>query len=232
MPFRLLLFDVDQTLLVSGGAGRRAMDRAIEELYGVENAFSGTQPAGKTDPVIFREMLDRAGVAVDDWEGATTAIAERYLEHLAREVPPSPRARLMPGVVELLETLHGRRDVALGLLTGNLEGGARLKLGRFGLNRFFAFGAFSSDHVERPRLVPVAVARAEAYCRRRIGLGPHVVIIGDSPLDVACALANGATAVAVATGSSTPAELAAAGAHLVLRDLSDTADVVRKLTDL
>ena len=228
-PPRLLLFDVDQTLLVSGGAGRRAMDRAVEELYGVPDAFRGTRPAGKTDPAIFREMLDRAGVEVDDWNEAVRTIGDRYLQHLAEEVPRSTGARLMPGVEPLLRALHGRDDVALGLLTGNLEGGARLKLSRFGLNRFFAFGAFSSDDAQRPNLVKVAVARAEDHLGRPVGLGPHVVVIGDTPLDVACALANEVTAVGVASGSYPVDELETAGAHLVLPSLEPADEVVEKL---
>ena len=113
---RILLFDVDQTLLVSGGAGRRAMDRAVEDLFGVPNAFRGTRPAGKTDPAIFREMLERAAVAVEDWDQAIEGIGARYLQHLAEEVPRSPRARLMPGVVPLLESLRIAGAVMVNLV--------------------------------------------------------------------------------------------------------------------
>jgi phosphoglycolate phosphatase-like HAD superfamily hydrolase len=114
-------------------------------------------------------------------------------------------------------------------LTGNYERTARIKLERFGLNHHFPFGAFGSDDGDRTRLPPVAVARAETFSGRPIGLGRHVMIIGDTPLDVGCALANGATAVGVATGNYSQSELQEAGAHLVFEDLSETGSVVEAL---
>jgi phosphoglycolate phosphatase-like HAD superfamily hydrolase len=226
---RLVLFDIDATILKSGGAGRRAMERAFAELYGLDNAFDGIVPDGNTDPLIFREILRMRVGEVDDEDAAVRAVGERYLHYLSDEMTRSEAAELMPGVVEVLEGLAQDAGVTLGLLTGNLERGARIKLARFDLNRFFDFGAFSSDDEVRRRLVPIAVRRAEARCGDRICLGSQVLVVGDSPLDVACALANGATAVAVATGRSGAVELARCGAHIVFDDLSNPQVVLEAL---
>jgi phosphoglycolate phosphatase-like HAD superfamily hydrolase len=226
---RLVLFDLDSTLMRSGGAGMRAMRRAFDERFGIADAGPDIVPDGKTDPIIFREMLAAHAVGRGREELEIAALAASYEAFLREEMPTSIGAHLMPGVVELLEELEAMDGVALGLLTGNLEVTARLKLERFGLNRFFAFGAFASDHGQRDRLPPVAVARAERHIGAPIGLGAHVVIVGDTPLDVACALEHGATAAGVATGRFTVEELLAAGAQLAFEDLSDTAAVLAGL---
>jgi phosphoglycolate phosphatase-like HAD superfamily hydrolase len=227
---KLLLFDIDGTLMLSGGAGFRAMDRAIEARYGIVDATEGILPDGKTDGLILREVLRVRGLAAADEDAAVAELMTAYEPLLAEEMSDSP-ARLMPGVVELLEAISEIDGVMLGVLTGNFEEAARIKLGRLDLNRFFAFGAFGSDHEERDLLPPVAVARAEEHAGRRIGLGRHVLIIGDTPRDVACALANGATAVGVASHRFSVDELATAGAHIVFPNLEDTAGVVAALTE-
>jgi phosphoglycolate phosphatase-like HAD superfamily hydrolase len=226
---KLLLFDIDGTLMLSGGAGFRAMERAIEQRYGVTGATEGVVPDGKTDLLILREVLRASGLAVGDEERAMRELMTMYEGYLAEEMPTSP-AVLMPGVPELLETLSVVDGILLGLLTGNFEHTARIKLDRFDLNRFFPFGAYGSDHEDRIRLPAVAVARAETHSGRPIGLGRHVHVIGDTPLDVACALANDATAVGVANHRFSVEELEAAGAHIVFPDLTDTAAVVAALT--
>ena len=223
----VLLFDVDHTLLAAGGAGFRAMDRAFLELYGVDHATRGIVPDGKTDPMLFSEALVRCRLAP---AGAPPppGLVTRY-EGLFPEEMTAPPATLMPGVSELLDALAGRDDVALGLLTGNLETTAKIKLATFGLDRHFAFGAYGSDHADRLELPPIAVERAERLTGRRIGLGPHVVVVGDTPRDVDCARASGATAVGVATGRSSVRQLLDAGAHAALQDLSDTERSLRAL---
>jgi phosphoglycolate phosphatase-like HAD superfamily hydrolase len=226
---KLLLFDLDGTLMLSGGAGDRAMSRAFLERWGVEGAFRGIIPDGKTDPMIFREIMRTRGIPAPDEKKAIGELAEIYERHLAVEMPASPDARIMPGVVELLEALSKRRDVHLGLLTGNFEKTARIKLARFDLNRFFLFGAFASDSEIRAELVPIAVAKAEAHIRHKIGLGRHIVVIGDTPLDIRCALDNEVTAVGVASAHFTKEQLLAAGPHLCFDDLSDTAGVLAAL---
>ena len=218
---KLLLFDIDGTLMLSGGAGRRAIDRAFFEIHGIRNAFDGVVPDGNTDPAIFREIFANHDLRVADDSPAFREIVQRYVEFLPAEVLDSDQAHLMPGAAGLLNHLSKSDDVALGLLTGNFEVTARIKLDRFGLNEFFAFGAFGSDDGIRSRLVPVAVERAVAYLGRNIGLGRQVVVIGDTPQDVECALVHGATAIGVAASRYTVADLEAAGAHHALPTLED-----------
>jgi phosphoglycolate phosphatase-like HAD superfamily hydrolase len=224
---KVLLFDVDHTLLAAGGAGFRAMDRAFVELYGVESATRGITPDGKTDPMLFGEALVRCRLAAAG-SPPPPELVRRY-ETLFPEEMAAPPAELMPGVRELLHALSGHPQVLLGLLTGNLERTARLKVATFGLDHHFAFGAYGSDHGDRLRLPPIAVERAERLAGRTIGLGRHVVIVGDTPRDVVCAHAWGATAVGVATGRSSTRQLLDAGAHLVFEDLSDSLGFIEAL---
>jgi len=207
--------------MLSGGAGRRAIDRAFLELFGIENAFGSVVPDGNTDPAIFREIFATHDLLVADGSPAFAATARLYESHLQREMESSSEAHLMPGVLPLLDHLAANDDFALGLLTGNFEATARIKLEHFGLNRFFSFGAFGSDHGIREHLVPIAVRRAEALLERSIGLGPQVVVVGDTPRDVECALAHGATAIGVAASRYSVDDLETAGARHALRTLED-----------
>jgi phosphoglycolate phosphatase-like HAD superfamily hydrolase len=218
---KLLIFDIDGTLMLSGGAARRAMNQAFLQLHGIESAFGAIVPDGKTDPLIFREIFANHDVDVSDEAAVFTDIRELYARYLVEEMPRADKARLMPGAIPLLEKLSDDRGLSLGLLTGNFETTARIKLGRFGLNRFFPYGAFASDNADRERLLPVAVQRAETFLGRPIGLGPHVIVIGDTPRDVECALIHGATAIGVAASRYTIADLESAGAHTVLPSLED-----------
>ena len=162
---------------------------------------------------------------------AFAEVATRYTYHMRDEMARSENARLMPGVIPLMEMLGRRADVRLGLLTGNFEATARIKLDRFDLNRFFPFGAFGSDDGVRTRLVPIAVERAEAYSGGEIGLGPQVVVIGDTPQDVECALVNGATAIGVAASRYSVEDLIAAGAHHAMDDVElDLAELDRDVS--
>ena len=227
---RLLLFDIDGTLLLSGGAGTRALNRTFEELFGVAGGFTGIPVAGRTDPLILGDALDRAGIVAD--AAARERFLARYCEHFEREIVyPGPRKGLMPGVRRLLDRLQERPDVACALVTGNVARAARIKLEYFDLWRYFGFGAYGDDAPVRDALVPIAVERA-----RRIQVevrGPDdVVVIGDTPLDVQCAAAAGACSVAVATGSYDETALRAAGAHAVLPDFSATETVVDTLLGL
>jgi len=218
---RVVLFDIDGTLLRTGGAGRRTMNQIFHQLWGVDDAFEGVSADGKTDPMIFREMLRRHEVEVEEERTAIAEIRRRYEAGFEAEMATSP-AMLMPGVESLLAALNARADVAVGLLTGNLEITARIKVEHFGLGGYFPFGAFSSDHEVRRRLPPVAVRRASRWMGQPIRLGRHVAVLGDTPHDIDCALANGCTAVGVATARYTSEELRAAGAHITLADLSST----------
>ena len=215
----LLLFDIDGTLLLSGGAGFRALTRTFEEFFGVADGFSGIPVAGRTDALILQAAITRAGLRVDEHD--RTRFHTRYCGILEEEIRhPGPRKGLMPGVSALLEVLDTRPDACSGLLTGNFARAARIKLEHFGLWRYFACGAYGDDAAERNQLVPIAVERA-----RRAGVVvdsfSDVVVVGDTPLDVQCAVAAGARSVAVATGSYDETALRDAGADTVLTDLSD-----------
>ena len=216
---RLLLFDIDGTLLLSGGAGTRALNRTFEELFGVGGAFTGIPVAGRTDPLILGDALDRTGIVADG--AARERFLARYCEHFEREILYSgPRKGLMPGVRRLLDRLQDRPDAACALVTGNVARAARIKLEHFEVAHYFACGAYGDDAPRRDDLVPIAVERA-----RRAGIDvsspSRVVVIGDTPLDVQCAAAAGARSVGVATGPFTEKELQRAGAAAVLPDLTD-----------
>lgn len=216
---RLLLFDVDGTLLLSGGAGKRALNRAFAGLFAVTDAFEGIPVAGRTDTLIFRDALARSSVEVD--QGSRTAFYTLYYECLEQEIRrPGPRKGLMPGVRGLLERLADEAHVISGLLTGNFARAARIKLEHFGLWRHFCCGAYGDDAAERDDLVPIAIARARR-AGVRVDAGRDAVVIGDTPLDVRCAAAGGARSIAVATGGYDEATLRASGADAVLPDLAD-----------
>lgn len=217
---RLILFDVDGTLLSAGGAPRRAFRRALIEHFGTEGGSAAGEFAGKTDPQILYELMGAAGFAEDHIDERIDAVFDHYLTGLEGELTVETRHRLYPGVSELVPTLAADPRVVLGLVTGNVRRGARLKLRHFDLWRHFAVGAFGSDDRVRDRLPPIAIARAERATGRRFE-GEEVVIVGDTPADIACARAVGALAVAVATGVPSRPVLVAAGPDLLLDSLAD-----------
>ena len=222
----LILFDIDGTLVLTGGAGGRAMSLAFEELFAIPSAFQGIPMAGRTDTWILADAALVHGIPAHDPRLAR--FPETYLRHLANELdqPSALRKGLMPGVRELLEALAPRSDVYLALLTGNYEAGARLKLEYFDLWRYFSCGAFGDDAPHRNVLVPKALARV-AECGGPAFAAADALVIGDTPLDVGCAAIVGARSLAVATGSHSVEELRTAGADIVVQDLSDTEEVVR-----
>jgi phosphoglycolate phosphatase-like HAD superfamily hydrolase len=249
---KLLLFDVDGTLVLTGGAAVRAMNDAFHEVFGVAGAFEHVPMPGRTDGAILADAFTRAipqsqiladalsaaGVRPADGEIARykAAYFRRFEEEIHSPVPVDPvrptRHRfkgVLPGVRELLDALHARPDVFLGLLTGNYEQGARIKLEYFDLWRYFRCGAYGDDSLDRHALVPVAVARS-----REAGCPPvdpeDVVIIGDTPLDVACAREAGVSCLSVATGGYGADALRTAGADSVFESLEDTDAVVDCLT--
>lgn len=212
---RLVLFDIDGTLIDSGGAGTRSLNLAFLELFSIENAFHGISMAGKTDTQIMREGLMKHSISVNDLD----SVAEAYLRNLEREINNN-RRHIKPGIHELLEKLSHMKEIQLGLLTGNLERGARIKLEPFGLNKYFPTGAFGSDDEDRNRLLPIAIKRFEALCLKKIGIEESIVV-GDTPLDVHCSKPYGAVCIGVATGPYSMDTLIAAGADYVVKDLSD-----------
>jgi phosphoglycolate phosphatase-like HAD superfamily hydrolase len=226
---RLVLFDIDGTLLWSDGAGRRAIHRALAETFG-ETGPADHRFDGKTDPQIVREMMRIAGRDDADIDHRMPSLFARYVACLEEELcDPAHHASPLPGVVELLDVLSRRPDVALGLLTGNLIEGARAKLRAVGIDpELFLIGAFGSDHEDRPELPAIAQRRA----RERLGIdvpGRHVIVIGDTPADVQCGRSIGARAIGVATGRYAQDELRAHGAVTVFADLTDTCAVVEAI---
>lgn len=222
---RLVLFDIDGTLMSTGGVGRLAFKRAMEEVYGPMPALSEWTFAGKTDPQIVNEVLASAGHGPEAIEKRRDEVLARYLRYLEASLPESPQCHAKPGVHALLEALAAHEDVSLGLLTGNLEPGARIKLTPFGLFDYFAFGAYGSDHADRRELPAIAVERAESLWGYRYS-GKQIVIIGDTEHDIRCGASLGVRAIAVATGPYGVSELEAHGADAVFADLADTEAVL------
>jgi phosphoglycolate phosphatase-like HAD superfamily hydrolase len=218
---KVILFDIDGTLILSGGAGMRALNRACEEITGLSDAFADVAVAGRTDRIIIHDAMRRAGRDLDGH--LLSALRSRYLQLLQEEIQLRGRGvkAILPGVRELLDVLAAREDVFLGLVTGNFEEGARIKLEYFDLWRYFRCGAYGDDAADRNELVPVAWRRA-LECGVNAADGDNTFVVGDTPHDIACARAAGARPIAVATGGFTADQLREAGAAEVLPDLSDT----------
>lgn len=240
---RLILFDIDGTLIDSGEAGTRSLNLAFEEVLAVKHAFGGISMAGKTDIQIIREALDKFGFKTE--EKTVGQILKAYTAHLLVEMN-NDRKHIKPGINDILERLSGKRNCVIGLLTGNIEDGAKIKLDAFGLTGYFnlsndlqdfsshegsdaeppplslmPFGAFGSDNEDRNKLLPIAVSRFKAFSGRTVAY-EDCVVIGDTPFDVQCAKPYGATVVAVATGPYPAEHLRMTEADMVLGSLSDS----------
>ena len=227
MRQRLVLFDIDGTLLSAGGVSARALEAALVQTYGTAGPADGYDYSGKTDPQIVRELMREAGLGDAAIETGRPLALQRYRHLLAEAIRPE-HVRAKPGVLALLEALERTPGVHLGLLTGNLEPCARLKLQPLGANGFFAFGAYGSDDEDRYRLPAVALARAH----EETGIafeGRDAVIVGDSVHDVLCGRGVGVRAVAVATGKTSPAVLEGAAPDALVPDFSDTAAGMRAI---
>jgi phosphoglycolate phosphatase len=225
---RLILFDIDGTLL-SGGPAKDAFHQALLHVFGTAGPIDSWEFSGKTDPQIARELLRRDGVTDRDIDAGFPTLWSHYLEGLESRLPGRP-PRALPGVTPLLDALRREAEVALGLVTGNLARGAALKLGAACIDGPFPVGGFGSDHEERNELPGVALARAQARWGRRFA-PDQVVVVGDTPRDVACGKAHGLRTLAVATGRFGPDALAATGPDQTLEDLSETERVLRLLLD-
>lgn len=225
MTRRLVLFDIDGTLLTAAGAGRRAYERAMEAVYGPVGSLANHPFGGKTDPQIAHEVLGPLGFTAERIDAGLQEMLGLYLGHLGDAMPSHPGVRLMPGVELLIARLKAESNVTLGLLTGNVQAGAKLKLEHFGLFHHFLLGAYGSDSGIRKELPPIAVARAEALMGYRHA-GKQVVIIGDTEHDIACGRGLGVRAIAVATGQHGVDELATHDPDHVFADLSSTDDVL------
>jgi phosphoglycolate phosphatase-like HAD superfamily hydrolase len=229
VPRKLVLFDIDGTLLHTRGAGRRAIHAALLAELGAV-APDGVRFDGKTDPQIVRELLSGAAHPDAEDERRIAAVCRRYVTLLETELnAPQARTTVYPGALPLLDLLERRGDAVLGLLTGNVAEGARLKLRAAGIApERFRVGAFGSDHADRSCLPAIAAERA-APLFVQVPRGEDVVIVGDTPADMTCGRAIGARAIGVATGSYTADELASAGAFAVFADLSEPELVARAI---
>jgi phosphoglycolate phosphatase len=223
---RLILFDIDGTL-VRGRAARQAFEVALRHAYGTAGAIDGHDFSGKTDPQIARELLTGAGMDDARVDAGLPRLWERYLHELEARIAGEPY-RVLPGVPALLDALDASGEAALGLVTGNVVGGARLKLGSVGLFERFRVGGFGSDHELRNRLPRIAIDRARAAWGKEFDRA-DVWIVGDTPLDVACAVHEGVRTLAVATGRHSADELRACGADVVAEDLTDLEGALRTL---
>ncbi len=225
---RLLLFDIDGTLVLTGGAGSRAMTRAFAQTHGLEDALRKVDLAGRTDRIIMRDALTHAGLPHEDVD--VDAFRSAYCAALREEITQAGTGRrgLLPGVRPLLDALAGREDVRLALLTGNFRASAEIKLAQFDVWRYFTWGAFADDAIERDDLIAVAHARHETEHGHVIA-PDSVVVIGDTPHDIRCARAGGAKAVAVATGNYDLASLERHRPDALFADLTDTPAVLAAL---
>jgi len=224
---RLVLFDIDGTLLSAGGISARCLGDVLAEVFGETGPMDGYDYSGKTDPQIVRELMRGAGRDDVEIEQKRPAVLERYATHLANTLRPE-HVTPKPGVHDLLLALQEEPRATLGLLTGNLEPCARTKLLPLGIADLFGFGAFGSDHEDRYRLPALALERARAATGRRYE-GGEVVIVGDSIHDVLCGRSLGVRAVAVATGRTSLEALRAQGPQRALSDLSDTRRAVEAI---
>lgn len=223
----LILFDIDGTLVLTGGAGVRAMTHALREVFGIAGGLGEVPVAGRTDAWILAQVAALHGVPCDG--DRVRRFHDCYVTHLAREVAePGPRKGVLPGVRPLLDVLSTRDDVYLGLLTGNYYQGARIKLQHFDLWRYFGAGAFGDEAHDRNGLLWTAIDRVASDGGPAVD-PTDVVVVGDTPLDVGVAVAGGARSLAVATGNYTADALRVSGADTVVDTLSNLEEVLEAL---
>lgn len=221
---RLILWDIDSTLVNTGAAGQHALVRATKERFGSDD-LTGVEIAGRTDRAIAQQILQKYDAPITD--ANIDSFLDRYIAFLPEELPRR-NGRVLPGIRELIEYLAGQPDTTLGLLTGNLERGARLKLDHYDLWDFFPFGAFADDHHDRNALGPCALTRAVTHAGFEFR-PERVDVVGDTGHDVACGKAFGARTIAVATGSWSRERLAECAPDFLFDDLANVDEVKRTL---
>ena len=228
---RLFLFDIDGTLVTARGAGREAFNRALREVFGTLGpAEAAYDFRGKTDPRILHDLMSSAGFHAAEIDARAATFFAVYARELADVIGDGRRVEVLPGIPELVRALAERDDAVVGLLTGNVEAGARVKLAPTGLWPYFRLGAFGSDHADRRALPAIACVRARSLVAHTFPFD-RVTIIGDTPLDVDCARACGARAVAVATGFYGYDDLEGCAPDLLFNDFSDVARALTVLTE-
>ena len=219
---KLVLFDIDGTLIADGGAAREAFASALGEICGYHGDLRRYDFSGRTDPQITSMVLHDAGFSDEQIAERAPQLWTVYLRELAIHATPE-RVRVLAGIQDLLDRLAAIDHITLGLLTGNIEPGARLKLAPADLNHDFPFGAFGSDSANREELPPVAVERASKIDGHRFQ-GREVVIIGDSIYDVRCGVPHGATTIAIASGKTPAEKLRAENPHHFFHSAKELAD--------
>jgi phosphoglycolate phosphatase len=217
------LFDIDGTLLSSGGAGKAALEAAFSQEFGVPLRHH-VPYAGRTDRAIMRDLFRLHDM--DDSAANTGRLMEAYLARLPASLT-AHQGRVLPGIAALLDWLATTGRFSIGLLTGNIRAGAKVKLGHYGLYDRFAFGGFGDHHFDRDDVAREAHAQIHAHLGRPVA-SDKIWVIGDTPLDVKCARAIGARVVAVATGQHSVAQLQAAAPDVVLADLSDHRELLSR----
>jgi phosphoglycolate phosphatase-like HAD superfamily hydrolase len=221
---KLILFDLDGTILLSGGAGARAVNRACKKIHGIEDVMDRIMPDGKTDKAILRE-ISRV-IEKDFSPDQVNGLFKEYLIFLKEEVTNSTEYRVMPGIPELIRALYERDNIIIGIATGNIEEAALIKLERSGLSHYFKFGGFGSDFENREELIRIAIERGEQFLNYERKF-ERVFVIGDTPLDVIHARAAGAKTVAVATGSYSVSDLERCNPDYLFENFSDFESVLR-----
>ncbi len=229
---RLVLFDIDGTLLNSGGVGRASMQGALREVFGSPGSPSYRYD-GKTDKQIVRDVMRMEGHTDEHIDSRMGALIDRYLDGLKQGIESRKfDVRPLEGVVEILDALEARDDVVLGLLTGNVEKGARAKLSAAGIDPDrFRVNAFGSDHEHRPKLPAIAQQRAGQHLGRPVA-GEKVIVIGDTPADIECGRELGARAIGVASGHYSVADLEKHDPYAVFPSLKDTQKVLDTILDV
>lgn len=226
---KLLLFDIDGTLIRTAGIGRDSMEEAFAQVFGPENGLKDIEMMGRTDPSILKEVLQNHNLV---WSPTKELeFKETYFKILEKNIDsPKPGKRLCPGILELLTALNERTDIALGLLTGNWRYGSYLKLKHFNIDNFFSIGAFSDDSEDRNQLVPFAVERFKKEYDQSL-TSKDIFVIGDTPKDIACARPHGAHSVAVATGFHNLESLEAANPDFLFENFEETDKIIKIFTN-
>jgi len=225
---RVLLFDIDGTLIHGHGVGHRSLVRAMRDVFGTAGTDEEYDWRGKTDPLIVRDLLRQAGIPEETIAARLPECFDRYVRHLEASLADGHRIDVLPGIATLLPALAACGEALIGLLTGNVERGAIAKLRPTGLLPFFRVGAYGSDDPDRRRLPSIARERIRTLTGRGVDFA-EITIIGDTPLDVDCARACGARAVAVATGQHSISELAACDPDDIFPSFADAEAALRAL---
>lgn len=227
---KLVLFDIDETMIHSDGVGRRALGRALNEVFGTQRVISGIKFSGKTDPQIISEVLNQNRIDVPDISVKLESAFEIYTGYLQEEIDRAEEFSLHTGVSEILARLNSHHKAFLGLLTGNIEEGARIKLNRFDLNHYFPIGAFGSDSADRNDLPEIARSKAEA--KFNMNFSPrNLIVIGDSVNDIVCARKAGAVSIVVNTGKTPRSDLVANNPDYLFETLADTDSLMNSILD-